>query len=473
MQDWLNERAVENPDRKILRDGEEIYTYQRLSQESWNTADGLEKEGVKKGDPVALLGLNSIFHLLAAFGCWRLGATLVPLNYRLSDRELSTIIEDCKPALVLFDEDNRGRVDGKAFSEIEGQEDHSSSVVSLNPEDPALILYTSGTTGKAKGAILSHRMVMANLQNTTRGWGLTGEDRTLLFAPLFHTGGWNVLTLPLLHCGGHSTLMEKFEVFQIIDYIRQGEVTALFGVPTMFQMILHHWDLTEEEATPIRFFISGGAPCPVELIESYLDLGINFRQGYGMTEVGPNCFYFPPDLVREKRGKVGMPMEGTRMKVLGEEEVGELAISGDHLFSGYWNNSEETQKTLQDGWVHTGDLVKRDQDGFFSIVGRKKEMFISGGENVYPAEVVQVLEKHPEIREAAVMALPHEKWGEVGVAFIALEEGSPSGPSEIKEYLRENLAHYKVPREYHFLQELPRNTMGKVIQAELRKILKG
>ncbi|RME86415.1 MAG: long-chain fatty acid--CoA ligase [Planctomycetota bacterium] len=473
--DWLAKRAQEMPNRKVLSFNDKGYTFQEFNQ-TVNRIVGALEDKIKAGDRVGILALNSPYHLFLAFACWRLGACLVPLNYRLSQEELKQILDDCQPSLIFVDKHYSHIENGIPLEELyKWKREPAEQPYPIQPEDPALILYTSGTTGRPKGAILSHRMILANIRFTQEGWELKPEDRTLIFAPLFHTGGWNVLTLPLLHMGGHVRLMENFDVPKVLHYLKQGEGTILFGVPTMFQMMADQWNLTERETKQIRFFISGGAPCPVELWDWYLGKGIAFRQGYGMTEVGPNCFYFPESFLQSKKGKVGLPMKGTFVKTVGEGEVGELYIGGPHVFSGYLNRPEETAKTLVNGMVATGDLARIDQDGFVEIVGRKKEMFISGGENVYPQEICMVMDRLEEIRESYVIGVGHKKWGEVGFAFLVLEKEIKNEKEfleELKQYLREKLAHYKVPKYYKILNQLPRNSMGKVIKGELEKMAK-
>lgn len=470
--DSIAKGAQHYPDRIACRQENQLFTYQKLDEATVNMANFLEKS-VSFGDRIAIIGVNSIYQIITAFACWRLGVTLVPLNFRLSKSELKTIIDDCQPRLIFNDDTYADKVDGINFETIaplimapKKNDDQQNTAPALVPiEAPAIILYTSGTTGTPKGARLSHRMIMTNNQQTITHWELDANDRTAIFAPLFHTGGWNVFTLPLLAIGGQFTLQNSFNPTSIITLIKQGHISVLFGVPTMFAQILEQWDLTPTEMSAIRFFISGGAPCPIELINAYLDKGINFRQGYGMTEAGPNCFYFPADAVRNKAGSVGKPMPGTIIKISEGQKRGELTICGAHLFSGYFKNETETEKTLKNGTVYTGDIAEIDQDGFFYIVGRKKEMYISGGENIYPTEIENQLMKHPNILEAAVIGIPDKKWGEVGCAFLVAKSSEPIDKAKIHTYLRNHLAHYKVPKEYQIIDALPRNNMGKVLKA--------
>lgn len=461
--DWLGNWAAFAPEREAVvnADTGECWTYGRLETASRRVEAWLDASfALAPGDRIAVLGKNSILHLLAFFACWRRRWTLVPLNWRLAAREQEAVVADAAPALLLTEEAGVG---GVPFAEVLARAERtapSARPAETRPEDIPLILYTSGTTGQPKGAMLSARMILANAVQTCLGWELTGADTGPLFAPLFHTGGWNVLTLPLLHRGGRVLLMSRFDPDAVLCWL--PETSVLFGVPTMFQTLLDSGILR----TPIprlKFVVSGGAPCPEDLILRYLDAGIPFRQGFGMTEVGPNCFRFPPGRERDQAGTVGLPQIHTHMKLVD----GELHIAGAHVFSGYWKKPAATAATLRDGWVATGDVAAVDAQGFYRIIGRKKEMFISGGENVYPGEVERVLGEHPAIGEVAVVGVPDPQWGEVGHAFVVPGRRGGLDPAELVRFCRERLAGYKVPKRFTVAAALPRNAMGKVLKAEL------
>ena len=354
-----------------------------------------------------------------------------------------------------------------------------------------LILYTSGTTGTPKGAMLSHRMITWNAVNTQISWGLRDTDITPTFAPFFHAGGWNVLTTPIFHCGGTIVLLSKSDPATILRATVQEKCTILFAVPTVFQMLLEQPNFATTDLSAVRFCIAGGSSCPIPLIQSYAARGLEFRQGYGLTEVGVNCFSLAPEDALRKAGSVGRPVFHSRARVVDDEErdvapdeVGELALAGPHVCSGYWKRPEayldptvranisglsllEPERVAGVVERLRADLVRRDAEGYYFIVGRKKDMFISGGENVYPAEVEAVLITHPEIADAAVIARPDPKWGEVGLAVVVARTPGSLTPSAVIAYCDGKLARFKIPRSVVFLDELPRNAMGKVIKTDL------
>jgi fatty-acyl-CoA synthase len=471
--DPIDLQALWRPDKTaLIEDGGPSLTYAELARESRRALEALRALGLREGDRVAALAHNEAELVLLFLACRAGGLTLCPLNWRLAAMELNAVLEDFRPAVVFR---------GAAFPSVGARSltlaelaARRAAVVDPGParsvpngEAVPLVLYTSGTTGRPKGAMLSNRMLAANCVHTLLGWGLGPDDRTVSGAPLFHTGGWNVLTLPLLFAGGTVTLTARFEPARLSELMRAGAASALFGVPTMFQ------SLFEQDLGGVspRFLVSGGAPCPVPLLDAFLDRGLNFKQGFGMTEVGPNCFCFPDRDVRRKRGSVGVPMPGTRMKLLDdagrETDSGELWIGGPHVFSGYLGRPDETAKTLVDGWVRTGDLASRDADGYYYVLGRKKEMFISGGENVYPVEVEAALHAHPAVLEAAVVGVPDPRWGEVGRAFVVARPGTPLTAEAVAAFLDGRLARYKHPKEIQIRASLPKNAMGKILKGAL------
>lgn len=478
----LEAAATRSPEKTALVDDSAgcSYDYAALLARSRELGRRLHELGVGAGDRVAVLANNRAETIFLLFACAERGAILAPLNHRLALPELETVLADCSPKLLLYGREFAETAAALAIPGLTplpiGGLAESGSDMKLckysgdnlhnfmsDPEVPVLILYTSGTTGAPKGVVLSRGMILANARQTREGWGLNHDDATVTCAPLFHTGGWNVLTLPLLLAGGTVDLHERFDARAVAEAAARGRATVLFGVPTMYQMLLEHKALLASPSSRLRFVISGGAPCPKPVISEYLASGINFRQGFGMTEAGPNCFCFPPSAVEEKMGSVGMTMPGTRMRLMD----GELQIAGPHLFSGYWNRPTETGETLADGWVRTGDLAERDEDGFWWILGRRKDMFISGGENVYPAEVEQVLAAHPAVAEAAVIGVADARWQEVGMAFVVPRPGHALDAELLRRFCDGRLARYKQPKAYEFLDALPKNAVGKVQKREL------
>jgi fatty-acyl-CoA synthase len=469
-------------------------SYAELARQSRRAAALLRRDfGVRPGDRVALLGLNRNEHVVLFFAAARLGAVLVPINWRLAADEVSFVLSDCTPTLLCLGEDARERVghvearqwrgatldlddpgpEGFAARMASGAED--ADLFDAEEKTPLMLLYTSGTTGRPKGAVLTHGTITWNSINTGIGWDLRQDDSTLTHTPFFHTGGWNVLTLPLLHRGGTVVLARKFDPAQAVRAVARYRLSVLFAVPTMFQMMLDSGELARADLTSVRFFISGGQACPVPLIEAYQKFGIVFKQGYGLTEVGPNCFVLHERDAVRKAGSVGFPVLHleTRLaladRVVERGEVGELQLRGPTVCAGYFNNPEATRSAFTaDGWFATGDLFRQDEEGYHFVVGRLKEMYKSGGENVYPAEVERVLYEIPEVIEAAVVGVPDPKWGEVGHAFVALRQPGPD-EAAILEHCRSKLARFKIPRAVTVLAELPKGSSGKIHKAALRE----
>jgi fatty-acyl-CoA synthase len=474
-------------------------TYAALDERADRLAHALQGGfGVGFGDRVAVLAQNRLEQVELYFAVAKLGAVLVPVNWRLTPPEVGYVLSDSGPKVVFFGEELQAGVralvgDGLWRGPLVGLDDAgpqgyaarlgaaASTPVEregVQESTPLMLLYTSGTTGRPKGAVLTHGSITWNAINTATGWDLHQADVTLTHTPFFHTGGWNVLTLPLLHRGGTVVVARKFEAAEAVRSIERQGVTVLFAVPTMFQMMLDTGELGRVKLGSLRFFIAGGAPCPVPLIEAYARLGVTFKQGYGLTEVGPNCFVLDAADAIRKAGSVGHPVLhlDTRLvvaegRLAGPDEVGELQLRGPTVCAGYWRNPEATRQALSpDGWFATGDLFRRDAEGYHYVVGRLKEMFISGGENVYPAEVERVLYEIPEVIEAAVVGVPDPKWGEVGFAFVATGRADHAGLSEARvlEHCRKHLARYKVPKFLALLEALPKGSSGKIQKTELQ-----
>ena len=489
--EWLARREELSPHKIGLVDvasGARL-TYRALNTRARALATALaERHGVRQGDRVAVLAANSPEYLDAFFACALLGAILTPLNWRLTVPELSGILADCEPALLLYDAtyselaqaaaSARGELPLLSMDHFPGADEALASravpFYTNDGEEIALILYTSGTTGVPKGAMLSHRMLTWNAINTQISWGLREDDRAPSFAPFFHAGGLNVLTTPLYHLGGTVVLPHDTSPAAVLRAVEAERCTLLFAVPTVFQMMMESPAFAGADLSSLRFCISGGSSCPMPIIEGYSARGLEFRQGYGLTEVGVNCFSLAPEDARRKAGSVGRPVFHSRARIVddgdrdvAEGEVGELALAGPHVCSGYWRRPEATAETARGGWWHTGDLVRRDTEGYYSIVGRKKDMFISGGENVYPAEVEGVLATHEGVSDVAVLGRPDPKWGEVGLAVIVPRQPGTLTAEEVLAFCEGKLARYKIPKSIVFASELPRNAMGKVIKAAL------
>ncbi|MFW9827470.1 MAG: AMP-binding protein [Candidatus Thorarchaeota archaeon] len=499
--DWAKQRALLTPDREAIFDNIEkkTYTFNNLNLRANKLARLLIGEGVSKGDRIAMFSTNRIECIDLFLATAKIGAILVPFNIRLSIKEIEYLIKKTSPSVYFYESklvDTISQLKERSLirkSIIMGK-DHvlsDSNIIDLtkklsdsdierpilNFDDPHLILFTGGTTGLPKGAILSHRLIFWNSVNTILSWSLNSEDIQPLLFPLFHTGGWNVLLVPFYHLGAKTILMGDFNPEETIKIIEEENCTIVIGVPTMFHMMANSFLFEKSNFKSVRIFISGGAPCPVAIMERYWKKNKMFKMGYGLTEVGPNNFYLPEQRIKEKPTSVGLPVFHCDMKIINTKtdiivkqgEVGELLLKGPHIFSGYWDEPEETKKTIEtNGWVHTGDLAMQDEEGFYYIVGRRKEMYISGGENVFPVEIEELLFKHPAVDLAAVIGVPDEKWGEVGKAFLTLKPGKTLEIDEIRGYLVERLARYKIPKYFEIRDSLPTSATGKILKRELK-----
>ncbi len=475
--------------------------YGELSDRGWRLARVLAAQGVRPGDRVALLARNGVetFELLVA--CLRLGAAFMPLNWRLAAAELGAIIDHAEASLLVYDAaslqtaatllqsrplaglalDVAARADDSTYDSAMAQASPEASPVSHDPETLAMLLYTSGTTGKPKGVMLPHRQVFWNAINTVWACDLSPADRVLAFLPLFHTGGLNCLATPTLYRGGTVALMEGFDPERALQTIEAERITATVAVPTMYQMLLDA-GLDGFDTSSLGTILCGGAPCPEPLLDAWLDRGFCFRQGFGMTEVGPNCFSLPPAMVRRQRGSVGQVVLHGDARIVDEAgaelptgEVGELCLSGPHVCQGYWRQPEVTAQVLRaesdsgTAWFHTGDYASVDAQGYFRVAGRKKDMFISGGENVYPAEIESVLLAVDEVAEVAVVGVPDPRWGEVGLAALVPRAGATLDAARLRAHCLAQLARFKVPKRFEAVDALPRNATGKVHKVRLRE----
>lgn len=476
------------------------YTYADLNERANRMASFLrDRLGIGKGDRVSILAHNSAFYVDLFYAVGKIGAILAPLNGRLRSRELAYIVRDSEPKALFC---------GPEFTDLLAEiraEAHLDKVVSLEgaqiegalaaerelerasaaePERPPLgeddtycLLYTSGTTGRPKGAMIPHRQVLWNCVNTIASWGLHENDISPVFTPLFHAGGLFAFLTPLLYVGGRIVLFRTFEADDVLRAIERERCTVILGVPTIYTVFMQSPGFAGADFRHVRFFISGGAPLPVPLVREWIARkGGVFRQGYGLTEVGANCFSMTNEESVTKIGSVGKPIFHSRMKLVSPDgrevrrgETGELAIWGPHVCTGYWRNPKATAEALRDGWFHTGDMARQDEDGFYFIAGRYKDMLISGGENIYAAEVEAVFRDHPAVSEAALIGMPDEKWQEVGLMIVVLKPGHSATEEALKAFCGERLARYKVPKKVAFADALPYSPYGKVIKEELRR----
>lgn len=487
--DWLKKWKEYSPENVALVDGltHRQWTYSELFQVSNAVALRLQKNhGITKGDRVALLAANEIESVALYFAVNRLGAVLVPVNHRLSSSEIDYILDNCQAKLLVHSDE---------FTTVAANKKNKSAQITLltgpgslfaetvsveelpflaDFKDSAMILYTSGTTGFPKGAVLTHESLFWNSINTTLRLNISQSDCFINFAPLFHTGGWNVLLTPFLHRGAKTILLKKFDSDLILQLLQKYQCTLLFGVPTTLDMMSRSDQFAKIDLSSVRYAIVGGEPMPIPLIRQWHSKGVPIRQGYGLTEFGPNVFSLNEEHALSKIGSIGFPNFYIEAKVINKKgekattgEVGELILRGPMVMKEYWGNPQATAETIKDGWLYTGDLVRQDKDGFFYVVGRKKEMYISGGENIYPAEVEQALRAHQDVLEAAVIGVADEKWGEVGCAFIVVKNKN-IGEDQVAEFCKTKLAKFKVPKYFRFLEALPKGDSGKILKKELR-----
>jgi fatty-acyl-CoA synthase len=501
--DILAVRANLTPEREALYDVTSgvRYTYAQLNQRANRAANFLQtKFGLQKGDRVSILAHNSIAYVDLLFGSGKIGAIFTPLNWRLTSRELNYIVNDCQPKVLIVgpefvsvfremrDQINVKHVIGLEGAAISGAKmyeellDQASAEEPKYPpieaDDPYCILYTSGTTGNPKGAVLPHRQILWNAINTVISWGLSEKDISPILTPMFHSGGLFVFLVPLFYAGGRIVMARAFDPEASLKLIADEECTVILGVPTLFQLWMNLAKFEEVDLSHVHFFISGGAPCPPSLIEAWHKIkGVTLRQGYGLTEVGVNCFSMTDEDALRKPGSVGKPIFHSEMRLVDIEgndvrpgATGELLVKGPHTCLGYWSNPMATAESLRDGWFHTGDMARVDEEGYFYIVGRFKDMIISGGENVYAAEVEAVFREHPAVADAALIGQPDDQWGEVGLMIVACKPNQKVAAEELLKLCSGRLAKYKIPKRIEFIEALPYSAYGKVIKGELREI---
>jgi fatty-acyl-CoA synthase len=492
--DWAGKWAHYSPEKIAIKEYESgrTLTYRQLNTAANHLAAKLNRDfGLGKGDRIAILAENSPEQFILFTAAQKAGLILVPINFRFTAREIDFLLSDSQSSLVIADEKFMETVKQCSAaakmktwkmetlrewcnSERDEPFEHPAAE-GIDENDPVFILYTSGTTGFPKGALYTHKMLFWNSTNTTMRLDLTSEERTITCLPLFHTGGWNVLSTPFLHRGAYFCLTQKFEPEVILRLLESEAITLFMAVPTMLKMMAASPVFEEVNLEKMRFFIVGGEAMPLPLIEKWHQKGVPIRQGYGLTEVGPNITSLHQDDAVRKMGSIGLANFYVDIKIVEDEgrevktgESGELLLRGPMTTPGYWNNPEATEQSLHNGWFCTGDVVKQDGEGFLYVVDRKKNMYISGGENVYPAEVEKFLFSHPEIADVAVIGVPDEKWGETGKAFIVRRPGSQLSAEEVLEFCHGRLAKFKIPRQVQFLEALPRGDTGKID----RKILK-
>lgn len=508
---FLKKRAEICPHREAFVEFERNrrFTFAQLNDRSNRVANGLLDKGIRPGDRVATLLKNSIEFVETYFAVAKIGAVMVPVNWRLVAGEIGYILQDCGAKALVYDSDFDEAVNvlqGGAHGELAVQQwirrengdagtpgwavDYEQFTAAAGTQEPPIgawdddnlfIMYTSGTTGRPKGAVHSHDgMLWSQLTSMTTS-DMRGDDRWLLALPMFHVGCLSPTSL-LVHRGGAGVIMRELDLGAMFRCIEQEKVTIFMAVPALLQFMLMTPEMKQCDISSVRWIATGAAPVPVSLLHEYDALGIRIFQAYGLTEsCGPGTLLLHED-GEAKVGSCGRPQMHTEIKIvdgegntipMGSEQAGELLVGGRHLMKGYWNNPKATAETLKDGWLHTGDICTWDSEGFVTICDRMKDMIISGGENIYPAELENVLAACPDVQEAAVIGVPSKKWGETPLALVVPAPGASPTAESLKAYCKENLAGYKVPQLYEMVTTLPRNPSGKLLKPELRKQFPG
>ncbi|KHL12469.1 fatty-acyl-CoA synthase [Mumia flava] len=497
---WPARRSRSTPQATALVYGGRTTTYAALHARVTALAHALRARGIDPGDRVAYLGPNHPAFVETMFATHALGAIFVPLNFRLAAPEVAYMLDDSGASLLVHAPENADAVAAleayagarialgapgagdEAYEDLlasSGADDDPSRVpavdVPVAASDPALILYTSGTTGRPKGAVLTHDNLLANAINLLVDVDVATDEVTLVGAPLFHVAALDQTLIPTILKGGTCVIMPTWDVDACFDLIAEHRVTWMFGVSAMFAGLAQSPRWSGADLSSIRTVMSGGAPVPESLIRTYQERGLTFCQGYGMTETAPGATFLRPEQSIAKAGTAGTPCFFVDVRVVDADGAdvapgvpGEVLVAGANVTPGYWNRPDATAAAFTDGWLRTGDVATVDDDGYLTIVDRVKDMFISGGENVYPAEVEAVLFAHDGVAEAAVIGVPDERWGEVGAAYVVARPGARLDVDDLRAFARTRLAGYKVPAHWHLVDDLPRTGSGKVRKPDLR-----
>jgi long-chain acyl-CoA synthetase len=484
----LSAAAAAEPDRPAVKLDDVVLSYAALDGATAHAAGLLHARGISAGDRVGLQLPNVPYFPVLYFAILRLGAVVVPLNPLLKDREVQHALADSGARLLLAWHQFGAAAQAGAeaagaecvlvapgeFDQLVGAAPPWAEIAERADEDPAVIVYTSGTTGTPKGATLTHANVGAGAR-VGRDLVDAGPDSVTLGAlPLFHVFGMNSIMNVTVQARGLLTLVPRFEPGKVLEVIQRDRVTTFGGVPTMYTALLHHPERERFDTASLNLCVSGGSALPVEVLRGFdAAFGAKVLEGYGLSETTGMASFNLPDRER-KPGTIGLPVGGTEMKVVGDDgadlppgEPGEIVMRGPFVMRGYWNREDATREAIRDGWFYTGDIAVVDEDGYFSIVDRKKDLIIRGGYNVYPRELEEVLYEHPSVREAAVVAIPHDALGEEVGAVVVLKEGAEASPDEIRDYMRGRVAAYKYPRLVWFAGELPKGPTGKILKREI------
>ena len=502
--DWIAHHRANRPAKEAVRElsPPRSWSYAELDARADALAACLVSLGIGRGDRVALLAHNGVEYFDLQFACGRAGSIAVLLNWRLTVPELDYILNDSAPKLLIHDVEFTDAAQALqrqcGIQSLLCIDKREGTALATNPYEAALaacrgrpaprealthddlvtILYTSGTTGHPKGAMITHGMNFWNCSNLGTPAGVGQDTVHLSVLPLFHTGGLNCYSNPVLHAGGTVVIMRSFDPGQALRVIGDPaqRISHFFGVPAPYQFMAQHPDFATTDLSRLRSAGVGGAPCALAILQVWADRGVLLMQGFGMTETSPACIFLDPADALRKLGSIGKVLMHTEARIVNElggdcrpTEIGELWLAGPNITPGYWNLPDATAAAFQGRWLKTGDAARQDEEGFFYIVDRWKDMYISGGENVYPAEVENVLYQLPQVAEAAVIGVPSDQWGEVGLAVLVLKPGQPLDRDTVIGHCSGRLARFKLPHDIAIIDALPRNATGKVLKRELRK----
>jgi long-chain acyl-CoA synthetase len=480
--------AGHDPEHIAVRLDDVALNYAAIDIASSHLAGLLAERGIVRSDRIGIMLPNLPHFPVCYYGALRRGAIVVPMNVLLKRREVAYYLSDSGAKLLFawegFAEEARAGAEEagaecivvtlEGFAHLVGSASPEPEIADVDGEDTAVLLYTSGTTGQPKGAELTHANLISNA-NASRKLFTKGAEAICLGAlPLFHSFGQTCGMNATLGGGGTLTLVPRFDPAKALEVIQRDRVNVFLGVPTMYGAMLHLPERGDYDVSSLELCVSGGSAMPVELMRSFEEaFGAKILEGYGLSESSPVASFNHPDRQR-KPGSIGTPIEGTGMAVVDDDgaevapgEVGEIVIKGPNVMRGYWQRPDATAETIIDGWLHTGDMGRIDEDGYFFIVDRKKELIIRGGYNVYPREVEEVLYEHPAVREAAVLGIPHDEYGEEIGAAVSLADGAQATPEELREYVRERVAAYKYPRSLWIVDDLPKGPTGKILKREI------
>ncbi len=497
--DWISHHTAQRPNKEAVRDlgSGRSFTYAELDGRIDAMAGYLASLGIGHGDRVAVLAQNGVEFFDIQFACGRVGAICVLLNWRLTVPELAFIVNDSGPKLLVHDVtladtaaalqeqcsiDELLAIDGGSpdspYEQALANAGPAPDRVELTHDDVITIMYTSGTTGLPKGAMITHGMNFWNAVNLGLPARVGLDSVHLNVLPLFHTGGLNCYSNPVLHAGGTVVIQKAFDPGETLSILGDPEhgITHFFAVPAPYQFMMAHPDFDQTDLSGLQMAGVGGAPCAIAILDAWTERGVPLVQGFGMTETSPGCICLDPGDSLRKVGSTGKALLHTEFRVVNEtggdceaDEVGELWVAGPHITPGYWNRPDATADAFEGRWLKTGDAARIDDEGFVYIVDRWKDMYISGGENVYPAEVENALYELPEVAEAAVIGIPDDKWGEAGLAVLVLKPDTSLERVAVQEHCASRLAKFKVPSDIAIIDELPRNATGKVLKRELRE----